>query len=121
MIALWIAIIGAASASAGSEVDRVAHGPHALVAHAVDASVLVAVEHPHVSRGEVPLSPDTFADAVLPRGTVSLLVLALVMALSGIPLLWRRRVGAAPRGPPRAASHTLSGRDVLARLCIARR
>lgn len=121
MIAFWVAVIGAESAQFGTPLAPEVHGPHALIAHAADASVLVAVEHPHVSRGDIPLTPDTFAEAVLPRGTVSLLVLALIVVLVGIPMLWRHRAAAAPRGPPRDRSHTLSGREVLARLCIARR
>ncbi|WP_395308850.1 hypothetical protein V4U86_26645 [Mycobacterium sp. AMU20-3851] len=120
-IAFWIAIVGAESALVGMQSAPDPHGPHALIAHGADASVLVAVEHPHVSRGGAPLAPDTFAEAVLPRATMTLLVLALVAFLVGVPLLWRHRVTAAPRGPPRARSHTLSGRDVLAQFCIARR
>ncbi|MDO0974367.1 hypothetical protein [Mycolicibacterium frederiksbergense] len=121
MVAFWVVIVGAESALVGRQSAPDTHGPHALIAHAADASVLVAIEHPHVSRGDTPLSPDTFAEAVLPRGTVSLLVVALLAFLVGVPLLWRHRVVSAPRAPPRASSHTLSGRDVLAQFCIERR
>lgn len=121
MIAFWVVIVGAESALVSRQSAPQAHSPHALIAHAADASVLVAIEHPHVSRGETPLSPDTFAEAVLPRRTVSLLIVAILAFLGGVPLLWRNRVVAAPRGPPRIRPHTLSGREVLARLCIARR
>ena len=121
MIAFWFAILGAESALVNADDTHAAHGPHALAAYSVDASLLVAVEHSHISRGEVLLSPDTSADAVLPRATVSLLVVALMAVLVGGAPLWRHRLSATPRGPPRARSHTLSGREVLSRLCIARR
>ncbi|MGW0163067.1 putative copper homeostasis (lipo)protein LpqS [Mycobacterium sp. NPDC003323] len=120
-IAFLIAIIGAESALVGVQSAPDRHGPHALIAHGADASVLIAIEHPHVSRGDIPLAPDTVAEAVLPRATMTLLVFTLVAFLIGVPVLWRHRVTATPRGPPRAGSHTLSGRDVLAHFCIARR
>lgn len=121
VIALWVAILGAESELLGSEGAPVAHGPHALNAYSAEASSLVAVEHSHISRGTAPLSADTFAEAVLPRGAVSLLAVALMAVLVGVALLWRHRVLSTPRGPPEGRSHTLSGREVLARLCIARR
>lgn len=122
LIAFWVAVVGSESVALGGGVGSTAHGHHASVAHAADMSpVAIAVEHPHASRGDLPLSPESFADAVLPRGGVSLLLLALITGLIGVPLLWRQRAESTPRGPPRTRTHTLGGRDVLARLCIARR
>lgn len=120
-IAFLIAIVGAESALVGVQSAPDQHGPHALIAHGADAAMLIAVEHPHVSRGGTPPAPDAVAEAVLPRATMTVLMLALVAFLLSVPALWRHRVTATPRGPPRPRSHTLSGRDVLAQSCIARR
>ncbi|MDW5609381.1 MULTISPECIES: hypothetical protein [Mycolicibacterium] len=119
LIAFWTVVVGAEWALPGIESAH-AHGPHPLAASAMGAHSVVTDDHPHVSKGESPLAPDTLVEAVLPRGTVSLIALGLTAALAVIPLVWHQAALAAIRGPPRRSSTTLTGRDLLARLCIAR-
>ena len=66
-------------------------------------------------------APDTLAEAILPRGTVSLIALALGLVVAVLPLLWCQAAKAPIRGPPWKARPLRTGRDVLAHLCIARR
>ena len=120
-ITLWIAIVGADSVQMGVWATPNVHGPHALITKAANASILVTLEHPHVSRGDSPVSAEALADAVLNRGAMAPQRVVLIALLVGIAPVWRRRPANGPRGPPRARSETLSGRDILARLCIARR
>nr|WP_218621210.1 hypothetical protein [Mycolicibacterium hippocampi] len=118
MLAFWIVIVAAEWALPGIEAAP-AHGPHPL-ASAVGAPVAVQLDHPHISQGGIAPSPESFAEAVLPRGTVTLIALALVSALAVLPALWRYAPLTPIRGPPRSPV-VQTGRDVLVRLCIARR
>lgn len=120
LIAFSILVVGAEWALPGTEPAH-AHDAHTLVASAVGASTSIAVDHPHASNGEASHLPDTYAEAVLPRGTITLIGLGLITAIAVMPALWRQAVLAAIRGPPRDSQTTLSGRALLARLCIARR
>lgn len=111
MIVVWVVIVGADSTLVGRQSAPDMHGPHALIAHTADAPVLVAIEHPHVSRSDTPLTPDTFAEAVLPRGAVSLLVVAFMAFLVGGSLLWRHRGGIGLAGPaPSEITHAVRAR-----------
>jgi hypothetical protein len=118
LLAFWIVIVAAEWALPGIEAAP-AHGPHPL-ASAVGAPVTVQLDHPHISQGGIAPSPESFAEAVLPRGTVTLIALALVSALAVLPALWRYAPLTPIRGPPRSPV-AQTGRDVLVRLCIARR
>lgn len=118
LLAIWIVIVAAEWALPGIEAEP-AHGPHAL-ASAVGAPVAVQLDHPHISQGGIAPSPESFAEAVLPRGAVTLIALALVSALAVLPALWRYALLTPIRGPPRSPV-AQTGRDVLVRLCIARR
>ena len=86
-LAFWTIIVAAEWALPGTEAAP-AHGPHPL-ASAVGAPVAVQLDHPHISQGGSAPSPESFAEAVLPRGTITLIALALVSALAVLPALWR--------------------------------
>ncbi|MCP9276344.1 putative copper homeostasis (lipo)protein LpqS [Mycolicibacterium arenosum] len=117
-LAFWTIIVAAEWALPGTEAAP-AHGPHPL-ASAVGAPVAVQLDHPHISQGGSAPSPESFAEAVLPRGTITLIALAMVSALAVLPALWRYAPLAPIRGPPRSPV-AQTGRHVLVRLCIARR
>ncbi|MCV7281407.1 hypothetical protein H7J88_17355 [Mycolicibacterium flavescens] len=117
-LAFWIVIVAAEWALPGTEAAP-AHGPHPL-ASVVGAPVAVQLDHPHISQGEIAPSLESFAEAILPRGTVTLIALALVSALAVLPALWRYTSIAPIRGPPRSPV-AQTGRDLLVRFCIARR
>ena len=120
LIAFWTVIVGAEWALPGVNAAP-AHGPHTLAASAVGAPLSVELDHPHVSQPDAECTPDTLAEAILPRGTVSLIALALGLVVAVLPLLWCQAAKAPVRGPPRNARALRTGRDVLAHLCIARR
>ena len=117
-LAFWTILVAAEWALPGTEAAP-AHGPHPL-ASAVGAPVAVQLDHQHISLGGIAPSPESFAEAVLRRGTVTLIALALVSALAVLPALWRYAPLAPIRGPPRSPV-AQTGRVVLVRLCIARR
>ena len=119
MIAFWMVVVGAQWAPPGAN-SAPAHGPHTLVASTSGASVSFELDHPHISQADVDCKPDTLAEAILPRGTVSLIPLGLAIVVAVLPVLWREAAVAPIRGPPRDARPLRTGRDVLARLCIAR-
>lgn len=119
LIAFWTVVVGAEWALPGIEPAH-AHAPHALAASPTGAHTVAVDDHPHVSKSASPLAPDTLVEAALPRGTVSLIALGLMAALAVLPLIWHQRALAAIRGPPRRRPTTVTGRDLLARLCIAR-
>lgn len=98
-------------------------------AHVVDHHVsarghhdhLAAVDHDHIGPAVAHCQTDVFGDLMAPRGRAALIALGVVAALA---LLWRlspRHTPAAGRDPPRADVAVVTGRDVLARLCISRR
>nr|WP_313777336.1 hypothetical protein [Mycobacterium sp.] len=118
-LAFWTIIVGAEWALLGTETAPV-HGPHPLASSAVDAPVSVPLDHPHISQGGLAPLPESLAEAVLPRSTVTLITLALVSALAMLPAIWRYAPLMPIRGPPRSPI-AQTGRDVLVRLCIARR
>lgn len=71
--------------------------------------------------GSVPTMPDVLADAVVPRGATVLVALGLLAVLVVFAGSFGRAVIAAVRGPPCTPRTVLSGRQILARFCIARR
>lgn len=119
LIAFGIVIVGAEWALPGIELAPL-HAPHALIATGVGEETSIAVDHPHFSKGGAALSPEAITEAVVPRGIVSLVALGLVTAVAVLTALWRQTTLAATRGPPRTPI-ALSGRDLLTRMCIARR
>ena len=119
LIAFWTVIVGAEWALPGVD-PAPAHGPHTLAASTIGAPMSVELDHPHVSQADAECTPDIPAEAILPRGTVSLVTLGLAI-VAVLPLLWCQAAKAPIRGPPRDACALRTGRDVLAHLCIARR
>lgn len=82
---------------------------------------LAAVDHDHIGVSAPAGAPELFAEALAPRLRTALLAVGLVLAFS---LLWRLSPLHTPsvgRDPPRTPAVVLTGRAVLARLCIARR
>lgn len=113
LLAFWIVIVAAEWALPGIEAERRPMDPTPF-ASAVGAPVAVQLDHPHISQGGIAPSPESFAEAVLPRGTVTLIALALVSALAVLPTLWRYAPLTPIRGPPRSPVAQI-GRDVLVR------
>ncbi|HPZ95329.1 MAG TPA: hypothetical protein PK871_10510, partial [Mycobacterium sp.] len=82
---------------------------------------LSSVGHDHIGPAMTHCENDVFGDLLAPRVRDSLIALGVVFALG---LLWRlspRHTAAVGRDPPRAAVAVVTGREVLARLCISRR
>ena len=82
---------------------------------------LAAVDHAHMDAAASLDAPDMAYDALAPRMRTALIAMGLVFALA---LLWRlspQHTPAVGRDPPRAPVLASTGRDVLTRLCIARR
>ncbi|MCG5432632.1 hypothetical protein LV457_10070 [Mycobacterium sp. MYCO198283] len=119
-LAFWVIVVGAEWALPGLD-PAPQHGAHGLATSPVGALAPVTIEHPHLSSGSAPESPELFAEAVLPRGTVALLALGLIAAAVTVLTLWRHLAPAAVRGPPRRKASASTGRQTLTRLCIARR
>lgn len=120
LIVFWTVVVGVEWALPGIG-PTPAHGPHTVHTSAVGTSTSVELDHPHASKADSDLTTDILAEAILPRGTFSLIALGLAVAFAVLPLLWRWAVAAPIRGPPRNARVTGTGRAVLARFCIARR
>jgi lipoprotein LpqS len=116
---LWIAVMGGQWGSQGKD-DAPPHGPHVL-SSTPHTKLVAIIEHPHLQDGSIPASPDTLAEAVLPRPANVLLMLAMCGAVVVLALFWRESLVIASRGPPRPVAGVLTGRDVLTRNCIARR
>lgn len=120
LLAFWIVIVGAEWALPGTEPPTV-HAPHTLTASAPGAPVSAEFDHPHASTGDGACYLDLLMDVIAPRGAFMLIALALAAAVTVAPMLWRG-AGVSPiRGPPRIPVWHQSGRDMLVRLCIARR
>jgi len=82
---------------------------------------LAAVDHDHIGPAAIQSAPDAFADSALHRVRLALPAMGLIFAV-GLLWLWApQHTLAVGRGPPRWPLMFSSGRDVLARLCIARR
>lgn len=119
LLAFWTFIAAAEWALPGTDAVP-AHGPHPLSASALGAPTTLQLDHPHISQGGLVPAPESFAEAVLPRGTVTLIALISIGALVMLPAIWRFAPLTPIRGPPRAPL-AQTGRALLARLCIARR
>jgi lipoprotein LpqS len=117
-LAVWIVVAGADWAVSSAE--NSAHGPHALTA-SLYGGFAVASDHAHIKDGSTPVVPDTFAEAMLPRGTVALIALTLIAVVAIVAPSWRSASLGRMRGPPRILLASESGRVMLTRLCIARR
>jgi len=122
LLAIGLTFIVALSAASPALMAASAFAP---VDHHISADGnrdhLAAVDHDHigvaVSRG----AQDSFGDLTAPRMRTALIAVAVVLAVA---LLWQlspRHKFSAGRDPPRTPVVVLTGQDILARLCIARR
>ncbi|MET4430188.1 hypothetical protein [Mycolicibacterium sp. 624] len=96
------------------------HGPHALAA-APGGEFTAITEHPHIQDGSASTSPDSLARPVLPRVSGVLAALGLIVALTTVFTVWQHRATTPVRGPPCSPAIVLAGRQLLTRLCVARR
>lgn len=86
-----------------------------------DLDHLAAVDHEHIGAAAIQGDPDSAGDITASRVRTALIAVGLVFALA---LLWElspRYSLSVGRDPPRTPIFVLTGQDVLARLCIARR
>ncbi|HPX37969.1 hypothetical protein [Mycolicibacterium llatzerense] len=86
-----------------------------------DSDHLAAVDHEHIGVAAIQGDPDSVGDIMASRARTALIAAGLVFALA---LLWElspRYSLSVGRDPPRTPLVVLTGQDVLARLCIARR
>jgi hypothetical protein len=118
VLAVWIVVAGAEWVVWSAE--EPSHGPHESVASPY-GGFAVDTDHSHFEDGSAPAVPDAMAEAMPPRGTVSLLALALIAAVAAVSPFWRQASLSAIRGPPRRLLASEGGRVLLTRLCIARR
>lgn len=101
--------------------DQVPHLPHAVAAAVGNGVEAMMLDHPHVSDGAVPHSPDAFTAAVLPRTAVTAGALSVVAAVVGCTVLCACAAVRTQRGPPDRHRIPLAGQQLLLRICIARR
>lgn len=96
------------------------HHPH-VTATSHDAQPAVVSDHPHIGRGTAPTPREVFTAALPPRTVTTLIATGLMAAFVAATALMTRAVMAAVRGPPRPFASSLTGREVITGLCIARR
>lgn len=120
LLVFWVVVVGAEWALPGAHAPAV-HAPHTLTASAPGVPVSAEFDHPHASTGDSACYLDTLVEMIVPRGAFVLTALALAAAVAVARLLWRGGGVGPIRGPPRFPALHQSGRDVLVRLCIARR
>lgn len=119
VVVVWALLVGA-EVLGPSPKDTDNHGPHPIATSLVDQFAVV-LDHSHVRQGATLTAPDVLAWAVSPR--VATILIALGLAF-GVVASWGRdrwATGPTIRGPPNRVHLLLSGRRLLARLCIARR
>ena len=120
LLAFWVVIVGAEWALPGIEPPTV-HAPHTLTASAPGTPGAAEFDHPHASTGGSAYDLDASVEAIAPRGAFTPTVLVLAAVVTVVPVIRRDGGVGLIRGPPRISALHLSGRDVLVRLCIARR
>jgi hypothetical protein len=118
-VVYWVLLVVAEAALPWSEGPD-DHAPHTVAAAVVDEFAGV-MDHPHLQDGSTDVAPDTFATAVLPRIAPILAAVGLAIAVVAGWLYGGHGVWAMMRGPPRALTSVVSGRQLLVRFCIARR
>ncbi len=119
-IALAVVVALFLVAPVGSAVTPVNHVDHHVSADG-HLDHLAAVDHAHIDAAVSLSAPDMFADGLAPRLRTALMAVGFVFAVA---LLWRlspQHTPAVGRDPPRAPVVASTGRDVLTRLCVARR
>ncbi|BBZ16009.1 hypothetical protein MGAD_03440 [Mycolicibacterium gadium] len=118
-VVVWVLIIGADALWASpAEPDN--HGPHPIATSLAD-HFAVALDHSHARQAATHTAHDVLALAVSPRTATILATLVLALGVTASWAFDRWAAGQTIRGPPKRAYLFLSGRQLLARLCIARR
>lgn len=116
---VWLLIAGTSG-----DVDRSAHSAPST-AHTVLTSLhgefAVNSGHAHVDHGSSLTCLELLANAVLPALASTLVALGLLVAMATVAGLFADRVLQPGRSPPRALATVITGRDLLTRLCVARR
>jgi hypothetical protein len=99
---------------------RESHAPHGLLS-SPGGEFTVSAEHAQLVDGSSTACPESVAAAVLPRSGTASVALGAVMAVVAITG-WRAQPAVLTgRGPPGALGTVLTGRDLLTRICLARR
>lgn len=125
-VVFWLAVAGGLWDQSRAEIAP-AHAPHALSTHwpaevgAPTDHEHPIVAHPHAQDGSGPAAPETVGAAVLRRASTGLVAFGLVVVASMVAPLWCQPWRAAVRGPPRGSAQPFAHRNILTRLCIARR
>ncbi|WP_166905786.1 hypothetical protein [Mycobacterium sp. DL440] len=124
-LAALMAIVLWAAAFAGlvqiTDHDHPAHPPHPVAAAiGVDSSGLM-LDHPHIGDDAASHLPDGFTAAVLPRNSLAVAALSVVVLIVGCAVLCGCTAVRAQRGPPDRHRIPLAGQALLLRICIARR
>lgn len=117
-LTLIVALFAASTVSLAAPVS--ASAEHHVSADG-DLDRLAAVDHEHIGAAVSQGAPDSFGDVIAPRVRAALVAVGLAFAVA---LLWQLSPRCKPsvgRDPPRTPVVVLTGQDVLARLCIARR
>lgn len=119
-IALWAAVL--VGQWQESSHDHPVHLPHALSAAIGTGGDVMTLDHAHAGDGSVPHVPDGFTAAVLPRATAPTAALSLVAFIIGCAVLCGCVAAVrSMRGPPDRHGVPVAGRELLLRICIARR
>ncbi|MDX1884461.1 hypothetical protein [Mycolicibacterium sp. 120270] len=119
VLVAFVVLISATGWKLAEQEHPAHHGPHALTS-SISSDFPVVVEHPHVQDGSVTVTPDTFAEAALPRTVTLLAAIGLVAVIGAAFSSWVTGSHAVIRGPPRRGG-SVAGQQLLLRLCIARR
>lgn len=100
--------------------DHPVHLPHPVAAAIGADTADLMLDHPHVGVDPATHMPDGFTAAVLPRTSLALPVLSVVVFIVGCAVLCACAAVRTPRGPPDRRI-PLAGQQLLLRICIARR
>ncbi len=119
VIALW-AVVVAGPWQATAQEDPI-HLPHAVSTGIGADSHVLMPDHAHLSDGSAPHMPESFTAAVLPRTVPGPAAMSVVAFLVGCLVLCGCAAVQAQRGPPDRRGVLVAGRELLTRICIARR
>jgi hypothetical protein len=115
----WVLLLGGEAALPWSDGPH-DHAPHTLAA-AVPDEFAVVTDHPHVQQASPTVAPDASATAVVPRVATVFVAFGLAIAIVAAWMYRGHGLWTAVRGPPLGLASASSGRQLLARFCIARR
>lgn len=116
---VWLLIAGTSG-----DVDRSAHAapdPAHTVLTSLSGESAVNADCAHVDHSSSLTCLELLASAVLPPLASTLVALGLLAAVATVAGLFAERALQPGRSPPRALAAVIAGRDLLTRLCVARR